>query len=187
MSVNVARPLSLVPAPAAFGEERLRRAVDEHYLFVWRSLRRLGIPKGEADDVAQEVFLVFSRKLDAVEVGAERPFLFRCAANFAMHARRANLRRRSLQEKAAILESDQAHPSVEDDAERQEEIALVDTLLAELPDELRDIVVLCELEEMTLAEAAVVLGIPPGTAASRMRRARVELSACLTRMQRSTK
>ncbi|WP_169927319.1 RNA polymerase sigma factor [Labilithrix luteola] len=176
-----------MPAEAIGRDERLRRAVDEHYLFVWRSLRRLGIPKGEADDVAQEVFLVFSRKLDGVEVGAERPFLFRCAANFAMHARRAILRRRTLQEKAAIMESDSAHPSVEDDAERQEEIALVDTLLAELPDELRDIVVLCELEEMTLAEASVVLGIPPGTAASRLRRARAELSAGMTRLQRSTK
>lgn len=185
MSVNVMQIVPLVQGGASERTERLRRAVDEHYVFVWRTLRRFGIPEIEADDVAQEVFLVFSRKLDTIDPSLERPFLFRCAANLALHARRAFQRRRTLEERAAMLESpESAGPSAEDDAARLEALALLDELLAALPDELREIVVLCELEEMTTPEAAEVLGLRPGTAASRLRRGREELSAALERWKK---
>lgn len=166
-------------------EARLRRAVDDHYLFVWRSLRRLGVPENEADDVAQEVFLVFSRKLETIDVSAERGFLFRTATYTAMHAQRKYRRQRTLEESAAILEGEGEHPSVEEDAERQERLAALDSLLAKLSDELRAVVILCDLEEMTMTEAAEILAVPAGTVASRLRRARAELSAGMTRFTRS--
>jgi RNA polymerase sigma-70 factor (ECF subfamily) len=188
MSVNALQAHPLIAVSATEREARWRCAVDDYYLFVWRTLRRLGIPKDEAEDLAQEVFVIFSRKFDSVAPGLERPFLFQCAANLAMHARRAFQRRRTLEERAAMLEAPELMlPSVEDDAERQQDIALLDTLLAELPEELRAIVVLCELEEMTVAEAAEILGLRPGTAASRLRRAREELSAAMARLKRKTR
>jgi RNA polymerase sigma-70 factor, ECF subfamily len=188
MSTNVIQAVPLVPAAVPEREERLRRAVDEHYAFIWRTLRRFGIPKDEADDLVQGVLLIFARKLETVEIGLEQPFLFRCAANVALHGRRAFQRRRALQEKAARLDgATQAGPSVEDDATRHEDLELLDELLAELPDDLRAVVVLCELEEMTLSEAAVVLGLPRGTVMSRLRRAREELTAIIVRLKRDNR
>ena len=84
-----------------------------------------------------------------------------------------------------MLEGDGEHPSVEDDAERQETLAQLDSLLAKLSDDLRAVVILCDLEEMTMNEAAEILSVPAGTVASRLRRARAELSAGMTRITRS--
>lgn len=185
MTVSVSRALPIVGVAVVAREERLRRAVDEHYLFVWRALRRLGVPAGEADDVAQEVFLLFSRKLDEIEPRVERAFLFRSATYLAMHAQRKFRRRRTLEESAAMLETESMHPSAEEDAERQEELALLDSLLEKLSEELRTVVILCDLEEMTMTEAAEILGVPTGTVASRLRRARADLSAAMSRHQRT--
>ena len=41
------------------------------------------------------------------------------------------------------------------------------------PDDLRAVFVLCELEGLTMSDAATLLGAPPGTIASRLRRSRV--------------
>ena len=189
MSANVSRviPLTSVTDDVHASAERLRRAVDEHYLFVWRSLRRLGVPEEEADDVAQEVFLVFSRKLETVEPHTERGFLFRTATFTAMHAQRKFRRQRMLEESAAVLEGGGEHPSAEEDAERQETLALLDSLLAQLSEELRTAVILCDLEEMTMTEVAEILSVPSGTVASRLRRGRAELAARMTRITRSVR
>ena len=50
-------------------------------------------------------------------------------------------------------------------------------MLAELPLELRAVFVLYELEQMTMAEIAESLALPPGTVASRLRRARSSFEA----------
>ena len=66
-------------------------------------------------------------------------------------------------------------------------LRLLDTLLASLPDELREVVILCELESMTLSEAAAVLEIPQGTVASRLRRARAALSSAISKREGMSK
>jgi RNA polymerase sigma-70 factor (ECF subfamily) len=48
----------------------------------------------------------------------------------------------------------------------------LDAILDEMPLDLRAVFILHELEEETMADIAVTLGIPSGTAASRLRRAR---------------
>ena len=50
---------------------------DEYFPFVWRTLHRLGVPKTELDDAAQEVFLVVHRKLDTYDrTSSVRTWLF---------------------------------------------------------------------------------------------------------------
>jgi RNA polymerase sigma-70 factor (ECF subfamily) len=164
-------------------DARLRRAVAQHYTFVWRTLRRCGLPDEEAEDLAQEVFILFSRKLETVPAGLEKGFLFRSAENVALQARRTYSRRLVLEANALALQVD-VSPSAESDVERQEELALLDALLAELPNDLRSVVLLCELEEMTMGEAASILGIPQGTVASRLRRAKEFLSARVDQLQK---
>ncbi|WP_146651534.1 sigma factor-like helix-turn-helix DNA-binding protein [Labilithrix luteola] len=52
-----------------------------------------------------------------------------------------------------------------------------------MPEALRDVFVLCELEELSAPEAAASLDIPVGTVASRLSRARQTFDECLARIQ----
>ena len=65
------------PRPAALAPDatRLRRAFDADFAFTWRYLRRLGLREADADDAAQQAFVILSRRLDDVEPGRERAFL----------------------------------------------------------------------------------------------------------------
>ena len=62
--------------------------------------------------------------------------------------------------------------------------ALLDDLLAHLPDELRRVLVLAEVEEATVPAIAELEAIPVGTAASRLRRARAAFDKLLERVAR---
>lgn len=163
-------PIGVVEACSA--AERVRRVVGEHHDFVWRSLRRLGVPEPAADDAAQQVFCVFARRMESVVPEKEKTFLFGVVLRVAQHVRRSRARRREVQDDEAIAarESEQAGPDELLDERRAR--ALLDALLAKMPLELRIVFVLYELEEMTMAEIAHVLELPSGTVASRLRRAR---------------
>jgi len=156
----------------AGGETRRFAAlVEEHADFVWRSARRLGVPESLADDATQQVFMVAQQKLATLEPGREKAFLFAVATNVAAHARRSLARRREVAEAPDESLVDPAPlPDAELDAHRAR--VLLDHVLGMLPMELRTVLVLFELEEMTMAEIADVLSIAPGTVASRLRRAR---------------
>jgi RNA polymerase sigma-70 factor (ECF subfamily) len=56
-------------------------------------------------------------------------------------------------------------------------------VLDQMPLELRAVFVLYEIEELTMAEIAEAVGIPPGTAASRLRRARESFHAIVRRLR----
>src|SRR5262249_25656788 len=127
------------PGPAARppgGDARLRRMVDAHFDFVWRSLRRLGVPATDVDDCAQQVFLVASRKLDDILEASERAFLFSTAMRVASDARRSRSRRREVQEEDAAEAFDPG-PDPEQLAERQRARAVLDQVLDAMPMDLR--------------------------------------------------
>jgi RNA polymerase sigma-70 factor (ECF subfamily) len=158
-------------------ESRLRQVVSEHFEVLWRFLRRLGIADGDTDDAAQEVVLVLARKLDHVAVGAERSFVLSTAFRVASGFRRAARRRREVEDgELSELESPELGPEAL--AEKQRLRVVLQRVLNELPLELRVVFVLYELEELTMAEIAATLELPPGTVASRLRRAREQFE-CL--------
>lgn len=159
--------------PATLAPEELPALVEAHADFVWRSLRRLGVPEASADDATQQVFLVAQQKVTSIARGKERSFLFAVAMNVAAHVRRAAARRREdLGEVAEELADPAPLPDAELDQRRAR--ALLDEVLDAMPLDLRTAFVLFELEEMTMVEIAEVLAIPQGTVASRLRRAREE-------------
>ena len=163
--------------------ERLTRLVRDHLPFVWRALRRLGLEEAQADDAAQSVLLLLARRLDEVETGKERAFLFGAALRVAHGTRRRAARRRSRLEDRDLEGLEDPRPSPEALLERRRARALLDELLAELPLELRSVLVLHEIEELSVNEIAEVVGIPVGTAASRLRRARVDFERRARRLE----
>ena len=179
-----ARPLHgagrTTPAERADADERLRTCVRAHLGTVWRILRRNGLPAADADDAAQKVFLLLSRKAHDLPPGRELPFLLRTAVFVASEARRAQRRRREVNE--AVDTHASSRPSPERELLEREQLLVLDAILHEMDEPLRVAFVLYELEEMTMAAIAEALEVPPGTVASRLRRARLrfeELAAIL--------
>jgi RNA polymerase sigma-70 factor (ECF subfamily) len=168
---------------AAAAQLRLRALVERHFDGIHSALRRLGVPPAELDDCAQQVFVIASRKLTAIEPGREKAFLLRTAVNVASHARRTQRRRREEPEEGAERQLDPG-PSPDEALEQKRLRALLDEALAAMPDELRTVFVLFELEELSTSEIAAVLALPAGTVASRLRRARETFEKIAARLSR---
>jgi RNA polymerase sigma-70 factor (ECF subfamily) len=167
------------PDPA----RRFRQLVDDNFDFIWRSLRGLGVPAHSVDDAAQHVFLVASQKLESILPGRERSFLFGTALGVAANARRARARNREVLDDAAVGAHPDGAPDGEALVELRERRALLDRVLASMPDELREVFVLFVLEGIESPQIAELLGIPRGTVASRLRRAREAFHALSQRLQ----
>jgi RNA polymerase sigma-70 factor, ECF subfamily len=178
MPANGAR--SLLSTAAEF---RFRQIVEIHFDFVWRSLRGLGVPRSLIDDAAQQVFWIAARKLHVIVVGSERAFLFATTKGVASNMRRSESRRREdLNEDALIRQEDDA-PTPEQAAVSNQARRLLERLLDKMPEDLRTAFVLFELEGLTTSAIAELLGIPMGTVASRLRRAREMFDRETARLQ----
>lgn len=151
---------------------RLAGLAREHFSFIWRSLRRLGVPEPAVDDAAQQVFEVAARRLSDLQTGRERAFLFKTALFVATEARRAAARARSEGGGPELEWLRDPAPSPEETVVLQESRLLLDEALAALGLDERTVFVLYEIEELSLTEIAELLAIPRGTVASRLRRAR---------------
>ena len=163
-------------------EVRARALVNDHFDFVWRLLRRLGVPEGDVDDAAQQVFMVGTRRLTDIAPGSERTFLYGTALRMASTIRRNSKRReRFIQSVAAEPEPSSRTPH--DELERRRALGFLDTVLCALADDQREVFVLCEIEELSAPQVAAILAIPIGTVASRLRRAREAFQAELQRLK----
>ena len=164
-------------------ERRLTALMQEHFDLVWRNLRRLGLSDADADDAAQEVFLIASRKLELIALGRERSFLFSTAIKVAS-TRRRSLRRRPEQPEADVEERDeQSAPGPERLAQLSQARRQLQAVLDELDLDHKAAFVLFELEELSVPQIAEVLELPVGTVSSRLRAARAEFQAAVRRLQ----
>lgn len=149
-----------------------------HLGFIWRVLRRAGFCPADADDGAQQVFMIASTKLSTMTPGRERAYLYGIALKVQSHMRRSVRRRREVPIEAAPENATWGR-GPDKDLALNDARALLDTLLAKLPEKLRRVLVLVEVEELEVAEVALLERIPVGTAASRLRIARERFRALL--------
>jgi len=181
--------LALNRPPAAGAREtvgqadaRARALVNDHFDFVWRLLRRLGVPEADADDAAQQVFIVGTRRLADIPVGNERTFLYGSALRVASNMRRNSARRERFI-RSVPVDSDESRRTPHDELERRQALAFLDQLLSALDDDQREVFVLSEIEELTAPQVASIVGAPIGTVASRLRRARQSFGEELKRLK----
>jgi RNA polymerase sigma-70 factor, ECF subfamily len=172
------------PLPPLSREARARfgQLLKAQFSAVFRTLRRLGVAPSACEDAAQEVFLVVARKLADVEPERERAFLFGIAARVAANRRRSQATRREVSD-AEVESAPESQPLPDALMERKRLRELLDRVLDELPSELRAVFVLVELEGMSAREIAESLEMPPGTVASRLRRARELFSEIAARVR----
>jgi len=162
---------------------RLTTMARAEFDFIWRSLRRLGVAEPLVDDAAQRVFEVAARRLTDIELGRERAFLFKTALLVATEARRAAARARVEGGGVELEKLEDPQPSPEEAALLEEKRRFLDHALAALDFDERTVFVLYEIEEMSLTQIAELVGIPRGTVASRLRRARDSFHAEVKRLR----
>ncbi|XXX73231.1 sigma-70 family RNA polymerase sigma factor [Sorangium sp. So ce134] len=167
-------PANVKPSAASLRQRdaRLRRMVDAHLDFIGRVLRNAGTPAAEIDDAVQRTFIAAAQRLDDVRPGAEKSFLLQTALHVAAHARRSAARRREFPAAEPPEVVDAATP--EQLTSQKHARQMLDQVLDQMESDLRTVFVLYEFEEMSMVEIAGVLGIPQGTVASRLRRARAD-------------
>src|SRR6185437_8084289 len=170
------------PAPASSRAGAMRptfeEVYDEIFGFVWRSLRRLGVPEASIDDAVQDVFVVVHRRLADFEGRSSlKTWVFGIALRVARdHARTAR-------RKGGLLPLDERIPdAAPDPAEslvRSEAVRELDRILGTLDEDKRAVFVLAEIEQMSAPEIAEALGVNVNTVYSRLRAARREVEAAL--------
>ncbi len=168
---------------SAEARARFRRLVDAELALVWRFLRGLGVAAGGVDDAAQQVFWVAAQRLSDIAPGSERAFLLATARGVAANVRRAQGRIREVADEQVLAEQRDDRADPEQVAATKQARTLLEAFLEELPEDARTVFVLFELEGMTMANIAATLALPPGTVASRLRRAREDFHAATKRFQ----
>jgi len=167
--------------PAAAGGSLPEEWFHRHFDVLWRLVARLGVSGHSIDDVVQETYIVASRRRSVISEGQERRFLIGTAVRLSSnHRQRAHVRREvSVGDRLELEASnvpDAEHLLIEKDLRSR-----LDAALATLPDAQREIFVLYELEGFSTPEIAEMLGVPLGTVASRLARARSSFSRVAAR------
>jgi RNA polymerase sigma-70 factor, ECF subfamily len=165
---------------------RLRALVDAHHEFLWRSVRRLGAPTEQVDDAVQEIFFIAHRRLEDIEPGRERAFLFSVARNVTAELRRRAARARVRVDEGAIERAVSQAPGPEELLDEGRLRAQLDEVLDGLGEDARVVFVLIEIEGMSAPEVAALLDTPVGTVASRLRRGREQFRAVARRLRART-
>lgn len=158
---------------------------EEHFDFVWRMARRLGVPASAADDVVQDTFVVLHRRLP--EYDGETP-IRRWLAGILSRVVSDHRRRYRRKDAACVPHAEESEralastaPTPSAEMEQSEAVRLLDALLAELDEEKREVLVLAQLEELTVPEIAELLGANVNTIYARLRAARRDFEAAHAR------
>jgi RNA polymerase sigma-70 factor (ECF subfamily) len=151
---------------------------ERHFNFVWRNLRRLGVPHALVEDATQDTFVVVHRRLSDL-----RPDASPTAWLFGIALRVAHDYRRKLHRKPSVsLDVDNYESADRGPFERVANAQARRTLerfLQTLDHDRRAVFVLAELEDMPAPEISQALGARVNTVYSRLRTARERFVAFL--------
>ena len=159
----------------------LNDLMERHATPVFYFLCRMVGNEDDANDLAQETFARVFRARASFRSGEKfSTWLFTIAANLARNHFRWRSRHPNVSLEAAAGDSEQTlgstlpanDPAPSEQALAAERAAAVRAAVGKLPEDLREAIVLCEWEELGVAEAATILGATPKAVESRLYRAR---------------
>lgn len=169
------RPAVVIAPPRALD---VASAFREHYPFVLRALVGLGVTPIDADDVAQEVFVVAHRRRHEFDpTRPARAWLYGIARGLAR-----NRRRTRKDESLDVLPVD-AGRDPESAAAHSEALSLALRCLDSLSSKLREVFMLTEFEGLTAPEVAELLELPVNTVYSRVRLGRERFDGALAKLR----
>jgi RNA polymerase sigma-70 factor, ECF subfamily len=149
-----------------------------YFDFVWRSLRRLGVPPALVEDAAQDSFVVVHRRIaDLRPDASEKAWLFGIAMRVARDYRRTQRRKGATSFDADTVTSGEVSPF--ERTAKAEATRTLERFLALVDEEKRAVFVMAELEGMTAPEISEATGVNLNTVYSRLRNARERFVAFL--------
>ena len=157
-------------AIAARDEAALAQFYDRYRVIVFGLLMRILNNREEAEDVLQEVFLQVWRKAGDFDENRGRPFTWLVTLGRSRAIDR--LRTLASRERVAVAGAREVVEQISDaaaDAFKSEQRGLVNSALAQLPDEQKRPLMLAYFDGLTQSEIAARLGAPLGTVKTRMR------------------
>jgi RNA polymerase sigma-70 factor (ECF subfamily) len=172
-----AQPTELDPGVRApvFDHASWADLAEQHYRTVYRLAYRLTGQKADAEDLTQETFFRVFRSLDSYRPdGSFEGWLYRITTNLFLDAKRreARMRLEALGDEAGQVEDPGSTP------ERLVEAMSLDTrldkALSQLSPDLREALMMCDVEGKSYQEIADSLGVCLGTVRSRLHRARAQ-------------
>jgi RNA polymerase sigma-70 factor (ECF subfamily) len=166
----------------------------EFFPFVFRNARRLGVLPAAVDDVVQDVFLVIFRRLPEFDHRAPlRSWVYGILANTVREHRRSHRRKdaplvsSSADSSSAFPTTQSPGPTPEEGAVQRQDMDLLLSLMGELDEDQRELIVLADLEQMSVPEICACVGGNVNTVYSRLRVAREALRGKLERVLRTRK
>jgi len=171
-------------------ERAFRELIEGHRDRVFNvTLRMLG-NRAEAEDVAQEVFITVFKTIDTFrEESKFSTWLYRVTVNHCKNrikylARRSDRKRDELDDNvtSSLGPIGAPQPAAPDRAlESAQMEQVLERAIAELDDDYRVVLVLRDVEDLTIEEICEITGLPDGTVKSRLHRGRLALRKKLTR------
>jgi RNA polymerase sigma-70 factor (ECF subfamily) len=153
-------------------DERVEQLVREHARLVFRIAYSVLRDHHDAEDATQETFVrVLRRRADLASIKEPRAWLARIAFRIALNRLKAR-RNHELDSPEVLVTLPAAGTPPEESVHCVEVAAMLETLIAALPADLRDVLRLSTVEELTSREIGTILAIPESSVRTRLHRAR---------------
>jgi RNA polymerase sigma-70 factor (ECF subfamily) len=154
---------------------------EEHFTYVWNSLRHFGVRTNDLEDLAHEVFFRVHERLGEYDPSRSlRPWLFAFAFRVAASHRR--LARHQVEVLGTDPDPADDGLRADDALIRRDDLELALKALDAVELDRRAVFVLHEMDETPIPDVASALGIPTSTAYSRLRLARQEFNVAIKRL-----
>lgn len=177
---NESSDAELVRALVEGSGDALNELYRRHGALIYRFCLRLSQDQSIAEEVTQDTFLILLKEGARFDAGLASLSTWLCGIARRLVWTHLNRRQRSVSIEDQVedrLESPDDDPGVA--LSRQQTVEAVRRGIEALPPDAREVIVLCEFEDMTYEEAAIVLGVPIGTVRSRLHRAKSRLARLL--------
>lgn len=163
------------PADAAGWVPDFDHLYDAYFAFAWRMLWRFGVPRAAVPDAVQDVFVIVHRRLGDLDgQHVVRSWIYGIIVRVAREYRRKHARRAEELALAAEELVDPHAPNAHEQLEQARDLALLEELLSTLDEAKREVLVLVELEQMSVPEVAELLDANVNTIYTRLRAARAQ-------------
>lgn len=172
----------LMRRTAAGDREAFATVYRKHHAVVFRFARLMTGSNETAEDIVQEVFLGLMRGASRFDPSRSSltTYLYGCARN--------QIRRRLFRDRLFVPLEDTAGDlcaaatsAADDELTRQRDVRDMRRAILALPSKYREVVVLCDLQDLSYADAAIALSCAVGTVRSRLHRARQLLTQKIQR------
>lgn len=158
----------------------LEKVFAENVDYVWNTLRRLGAPLSDVEDLTHDTFVAVFRAWDDYDPSRPlKPWLFVFALRVASDYRRRARHRFEIKQEREGVDSG---PSAVELLLQKERVAMAHEALEAIAIGRRTVFILHELDGCTVPDIAAALEIPLATAYSRLRLAREDFAAGLKRL-----